>query len=105
MNVVASVLISVVGGLLGVVFILLRADIKSLRDEMLGFRGEVKTEMSGFRGELKEHGERLARLETMVSFLVGAYRAGGPDPEAGEGMAMALRAGRSEEEPSKRLRR
>ena len=108
-----NVLISLVGGLVGVVFVLLRADIKNLRADLNGLRGEfngLRGEFNGLRGEFnefrsdtnrrfdevlatqKEHGERLSRLETLVSILMGQFHSGATDPETGEQAMLAYRA-------------
>ena len=108
-----NLLISLVGGLVGVVFVLLRADIKNLRADLNGLRGEfngLRGEFNGLRGEFnefrsdmnrrfdevlatqKEHGERLSRLETLVAVLMGQFRPGGTDPETGEQAMLAFRA-------------
>ena len=111
MDVITNLLISLVPGLAGVVLILLRADIKQLRAELSGFRAEMngfRAEMNGFRAETngrfdavlatqKEHGERLARLETLVEILIGPFRSGGTDPETGEQAMLAFR-GRAPDE-------
>ena len=129
-----NLLISLVGGLVGVVFVLLRADIKNLRADLNGLRGEfnglrgefnglrgefnglrgefngLRGEFNGLRGEFnefrsdtnrrfdevlatqKEHGERLSRLETLVSILMGQFHSGATDPETGEQAMLAYRA-------------
>lgn len=51
--------ISVVGVLLGLMFLWLRSDIKALRSDMKALRSEVVTTLQG-------HGERLARLEALL---------------------------------------
>ena len=113
-----NVLISLVGGLVGVVFVLLRADIKNLRADINGLRGEfngLRGEFNGLRGEFdgfrsdmnrrfdevlatqKEHGERLSRLETLVAVLMGQFRSSATDPETGEQAMLAYRARRPDE--------
>ena len=115
-----NLLISLVGGLVGVVFVLLRADIKNLRADLNGLRGEfnglrgefngLRGEFNGLRGEFnefrsdmnrrfdevlatqKEHGERLSRLETLVAVFMGQFRPVGTDPETGEQAMLAFRA-------------
>ena len=112
MDAITNLLISLVAGLAGVVLILLRSDIKQLRAEVNGFRSELngfrselngfRAEMNGFRAEMngrfdtvlatqKEHGERLARLETLVEILIGPFRSGVTDPETGEQPMLAFR--------------
>lgn len=104
MDAITNLLISLVAGLAGVVLILLRADIKQIRAELNGFRGEL----NGFRAEMngrfdavlatqKEHGERLARLETLVELLIGPFRSIATDPKAGEQPVPDLR-GRAPDE-------
>ena len=108
MDIITNLLISLVPGLAGVVLILLRAEIKQLRAELSGFRAEMNAEMNGFRAETngrfdtvmatqKEHGERLARLETLVEILIGPFRSGVADPETGEQPMLAFR-GRAPDE-------
>ena len=115
MDIITNLLISLVPALAGVVLILLRADIKQLRAELSGFRAELSgfraemnAEMNGFRAETngrfdtvmatqKEHGERLARLETLVEILIGPFRSGFTDPETGEQPMLAFR-GRAPDE-------
>ena len=111
MDAITNLLISLVAGLAGVVLILLRADIKQLRAELTGSRSELngfRSELNGFRAEMngrfdtvlatqKEHGERLARLETLVEFLIGPFRSIATDPESGEQARPALR-GRAPDE-------
>ena len=101
-----NLLISLVGGLVGVVFVLVRADIKNLRADLNGLRGEfngLRGEFNEFRSDTnrrfdevlatqKEHGERLSRLETLVSILMGQFRSGATDPETGEQGMLAYRA-------------
>ena len=94
-----NLLISLVGGLVGVVFVLLRADIKNLRADLNGLRGEFnefRSDMNRRFDEVlatqKEHGERLSRLETLVAVLMGQFRPGGTDPETGEQAMLAFRA-------------
>lgn len=104
MDVINNLLISLVPGLAGVVLILLRSDIKQLRADVNGFRSEL----NGFRAEMngrfdavmatqKQHGERLARLETLVEILIGPFRSGATDPESGEQPMLAFR-GRAPDE-------
>ncbi|MDE0368749.1 MAG: hypothetical protein OXI84_01265 [bacterium] len=52
MEALLSSVISVVGVLLGLMFLWLRSDIKTLRSEVVA--------------TLKDHGERLARLEALL---------------------------------------
>lgn len=59
MEVLLSSVISVVGVLLGLMFLWLRSDIKALRSDMKTLRSEVVA-------TLKDHGERLARLEALL---------------------------------------
>ncbi|MDE0352337.1 MAG: hypothetical protein OXM57_06570 [bacterium] len=94
-----NLLISLVGGLVGVVFVLLRADIKNLRADLNGLRGEFnefRSDTNRRFGEVlatqKEHGERLSGLETLVSILMGQFRSGATDPETGEQGMLAYRA-------------
>ena len=111
MDVINNLLISLVPGLAGVVLILLRSDIKQLRADVNGFRSElngIRVELNGFRAEMngrfdavmatqKQHGERLARLETLVEILIGPFRSGATDPESGEQPMLAFR-GRAPDE-------
>ena len=111
MDIITNLLISLVPALAGAVLILLRAEIKQFRAELSGFRAELsgfRAEMNGFRAETngrfdtvmatqKEHGERLARLETLVEFLIGPFRSGVTDPETGEQPMLAFR-GRAPDE-------
>ena len=98
MDAITNLLISLVAGLAGVVLILLRADIKQIGVELNGFRAEL----NGFRAEMngrfdavlatqKQHGERLAKLETLVTFLIGPRSGGVPDPENVEPAMVAFR--------------
>ena len=64
-------MISLVAGLAGVVLVLLRADIKQIRAELNGFRVEMNGQFDAVMVTQQQHGERLARLETLVSFLIG----------------------------------
>ena len=59
MEALLSSVISVVGVLLGLMFLWLRSDIKGLRSDMRSLRSEVVT-------TLQDHGERLARLEALL---------------------------------------
>ncbi len=99
MDAITNLLISLVAGLAGVVLVLLRADLKQIRVELNGFRAEL----NGFRAEMngrfdavlatqKQHGERLARLETLVTLLIGPRGGEVPDPETAERAMVTLRA-------------
>ena len=102
-----NLLISLVGVLFSALFVLLWALIRSFRAEMGGLRAEMgglRTEMGGLRTdvgalrtEVKKHGERLARLETLVSLLVGPFGAARADPETGEPLAVGLSTRRPDE--------
>ena len=102
-----NLLISLVGVLFSALFVLLWALIRSFRAEMGGLRAEMgglRTEMGGLRTdvgalrtEVKKHGERLARLETLVSLLVGPFGAARADPETGDPLAVGLSARRPDE--------
>lgn len=59
MEALLSSVISVVGVLLGLMFLWLRSDIKGIRSDMKALRSEVVT-------TLHDHGERLARLEALL---------------------------------------
>ncbi|MYB43336.1 MAG: hypothetical protein F4X18_11820 [Acidimicrobiia bacterium] len=102
-----NLLISLVGVLFSALFVLLWALIRSFRAEMGGLRAEMgglriemgglRTDMGALRSEVKKHGERLARLETLVSLLVGPLGAARADPGTGESLAVGLSARRSDE--------
>jgi hypothetical protein len=79
-NAITNLLISLVGVLVGVVFVLLRADIKNLRAEFNGFRSDTDRRFGEELATLKQHGERLARLETLVSFLIAPRSVESPTP-------------------------
>ncbi len=91
MDAITNLLISLVAGLAGVVLILLRSDIKQLRAELNGFRAEMNGRFDTVLATQKEHGERLARLETLVEILIGPFRSGVTDPETGEQPMLAFR--------------
>ena len=88
---ITNLLISLVAGLAGVVLILLRAEIKQLRAELNGFRAEMSGRFDAVIATQKEHGERLARLETLVEFLIGPFRSFATDPKADEQAMLAFR--------------
>ena len=102
-----NLLISLVGVLFSALFVLLWALTRSFRAEMGGLRtemGGLRTEMGGLRTdvgalrtEVKKHGERLARLETLVSLLVGPFGAARADHGTGESSAVGLSARRPDE--------
>ena len=102
-----NLLISLVGVLFSALFVLLWALIRSFRAEMGGLRtemgglriemGGLRTDMGALRTEVKKHGERLARLETLVSLLVGPLGAARAAPGTGESLAVGLSARRSDE--------
>lgn len=99
MDAITNLLISLVGVLVGVVFVLLRADIKNLRTEFNGFRSDTDRRFGEVLATLKQHGERLARLETLVSFLIAPRKGEAADPESEERAMAALRvSGRDEAE-------
>lgn len=97
MDAITNLLISLVGVLVGVVLLLLRADIKNLRAEFSGFRSDTDRRFGEVLATLKQHGERLARLETLVTFLIGPRSGGVPDPETVERAMVALRTPGSDE--------
>ena len=75
----------------------LRGEMNGQRGEMLGLRGEMnalRTEMNSrfdtVHATQREHGERLSKLETIVSFAVGPQPAGVADPPRQEELARAL---------------
>ena len=84
MDAITNLLISLVGVLVGVVFVLLRADIKNLRAEFNGSRSDTDRRFGEVLATLKQHGERLARLETLISFLIAPRSGGVADPETEE---------------------
>lgn len=88
---ITNLLISLVAGLAGVVLILLRAEIKQLRAELNGFRAEMSGRFDAVIATQKEHGERLARLETLVEFLIGPFRSIATDSKADEQAMLAFR--------------
>lgn len=97
MDAITNLLISLVGVLVGVVLLLLRADIKNLRAEFSGFRSDTDRRFGEVLATLQHHGERLARLETLVTFLIGPRSGGVADPETVERAMVALRDPGSEE--------
>ena len=92
MDAITNLLVSLVGVFVGAVFVLLRADIKSLRAEFNGFRSDTDRRFGEVLATLKQHGERLARLETLVSFLIGPRSGGVAGPETEEQAMAELRA-------------
>ena len=91
MDAITNLLISLVAGLAGAVLVLVRADIKNLRAEFIEFRSDTDERFREVLATLKQHGERLARLETLVSFLIAPRSGGVPDPETVERAMAALR--------------
>jgi len=91
MDAITNLLISLVGVLVGVVLLLLRADIKNLRAEFNGFRSDTDRRFGEVLATLKQHGERLARLETLVSFLIAPRSGEAAGPETVERAPAALR--------------
>ena len=92
MDAVSNLLIALVVGLAGAVLVLIRADIKNLRAEFNEFRSDTDGRFREVLSTLKQHGERLARLEILVSFLIDPRSGGVPDPETVERAMVAPRA-------------